>query len=189
MILSSEALSVPAPAGQSADSAQRVRALVEREYAFVWRFLRRLGLPEAQVDDAAQTVFARVLARADQITPGAERAYLLKAAYHFSFEARRAAKRAQSRRSELTLEELASPDEPPDAALSRSEDRRLLDCALRGMPKELCAVLVLFEIEGLTFSEIAESLSIPRGTVASRLRRARDAFQGAVQRLQRGGRP
>jgi len=44
-------------------------------------------------------------------------------------------------------------------------------------------VFVLFELEGFTFTEIAELLEIPRGTVASRLRRARTEFVEGARRL------
>ena len=87
----------------SSDGAARVREVVAREYAFVWRFLRRLGVPEASVDDAAQAVFVRVLARHSVVRVGSERAYLMKAALHLSFEYRRAHKRAASRSSELDV--------------------------------------------------------------------------------------
>jgi RNA polymerase sigma-70 factor (ECF subfamily) len=63
----------------------------------------------------------------------------------------------------------------------------LLDRALAALAPDLRAVLTLFEIEGLTFTEIALALELPRGTVASRLRRARTQFAVAARRLAPGG--
>lgn len=164
----------------------RVREIVEREYATVWRFLRRLGVPATQVDDAAQGVFARVLAKAHVVEPGAERAYLMKAAFHISFEYRRARQRTAARVSEVDVEALETDSLEPEQALLRREQRRQLDAALECLPADLRAIFTLFELEGLTFSEIALALDLPRGTVASRVRRARELFLQSIDRL-RGG--
>jgi RNA polymerase sigma-70 factor (ECF subfamily) len=51
------------------------------------------------------------------------------------------------------------------------------------MPVELSAVFVLFELEGLTMAEIAPLLSLAPGTVASRLRRAREDFRDRARRV------
>lgn len=183
-----QALSEPA-ALAAMSAAERVRDVVARDYAMVWRFLRRLGVPERDVDDLAQAVFARVLARAELIVPGAERAYLMKAAYHASFEGRRALGRARSRSSDVELDELRSAEPLPDESLVDRRQRELLDAALERLSPDLRAVFTLFELEELTFTEIAELLGIPRGTVASRLRRAREIFSDAVRRLAPGFSP
>jgi RNA polymerase sigma-70 factor (ECF subfamily) len=52
------------------------------------------------------------------------------------------------------------------------------------MPSELRAVFTLYEIEEMTMIEIAQVLDLPQGTVASRLRRAREQFEARVDRLQ-----
>lgn len=164
-----------------------VRQVIARDYRLVWRFLRHLGLPEDQVDDAAQTVFARVLARHAVVRKGVERAYLMKAALHIFFEFRRARRRTLSRQSEVELDTVCGSNPSPDEAFARRQQRALLDTALDELPLELRAAFSLFELEELTFSEIAEVLEIPRGTVASRVRRAREAFTLAAHRLARGG--
>ncbi|MFT3771354.1 MAG: sigma factor-like helix-turn-helix DNA-binding protein [Minicystis sp.] len=51
------------------------------------------------------------------------------------------------------------------------------------MPLDLRAVFVLFELEQATMAEIAAMLDLPPGTVASRLRRAREHFQAAARRI------
>lgn len=168
------------------EAAFRVREIVERDYSLVWRFLRRLGVSAVHVDDAAQLAFARVLARSDVIQSGCERAYLMKAALHVSFEYRRAHRRAVERTADVDLDELGCSGPSPDEELTRRRERELLDRALDRLPTELRAVLTLFELEGMSFGEIAEALEIPRGTVASRVRRAREQFTEAVHRLHRG---
>lgn len=176
------------PSGEP-PAAERVRRAVEQNYALVWRFLRRLGVPADQADDAAHLTFARVLARDSVVREGSERAYLMRAAFHVSLELKRAARRVSSRDAGVDGDALAAPEPGPEEALTQRRDRELLDRALAALTPELRAVLTLFELEGLTFTEIAEVLELPRGTVASRLRRAREVFAQAVQRLRRGDRP
>jgi len=176
----------PSSPSLAAPALARVRDLVSRDYAVVWRFLRRLGVPPCDVDDATQIALARTLAKSEWIAPDCERAYLMRTAYHLSFEYRRAVKRVRARLAEVDLDQLAGHESTPDVALQKQRDRKLLDRALERLPPELRAVLTLFELEGMTFTEISSVLEIPRGTVASRLRRARAEFKKSVARLRKG---
>lgn len=161
---------------------ETVRAIVERDYAAVWRFLRRLGVPESDADDTAQRVFARVLAKQGEVRPGAERAYLMRAAFRAALEDQRSRQRIRARSTSVDVDVVHSPSPQPDEAFARRQQLELLDRALAALPTELRAVLMLFEIEGLSFTEIALALELPRGTVASRVRRARELFADAVRR-------
>jgi RNA polymerase sigma-70 factor (ECF subfamily) len=97
MLVSTKSLALPlaarrndgAPARAMAVSEERVAELIASEYASVWRFLRRLGVPASDVDDTAQRVFARVLAKANRIQPGSERAYLMRASFRAALEQQR----------------------------------------------------------------------------------------------------
>lgn len=113
--------------------------VVMRDYRLVWRFLRHLGIPEHQGDDAAQTVFARVLARHADVRAGVERAYLMKAALHISFEVQRANRRSASRCSALDADAIAGTAPTPDEAMVRRQERALLDAALDELPIDLRA--------------------------------------------------
>jgi RNA polymerase sigma-70 factor (ECF subfamily) len=62
-----------------------------------------------------------------------------------------------------------------------TEDRLDLAAALRSLPAELRAVVLLVDAEGLSYAEVAEVLSLPPGTVASRLNRARASLQAALK--------
>ena len=192
MLVSTKSLALPlaarrsdgAPARAAGVSEERVGELIAREYASVWRFRRRLGVPASDVDDTAQRVFARVLAKANRIQPGSERAYLMRAAFRAALEQQRARKRQAARAIELDVDETLSAYPPPEQTLLEREDLALLDRALGTLPEDLRAALTLFEIEGLTFTEIAVALEVPRGTVASRVRRARERFTEALRRLE-----
>jgi RNA polymerase sigma-70 factor (ECF subfamily) len=70
------------------------------------------------------------------------------------------------------------PDDPseyvkPDAALERSEDERQLSAAIERLSAEHREVLLMKDIDGLKYEEIAEILRVPIGTIRSRLHRAR----------------
>jgi len=67
----------------------------------------------------------------------------------------------------------------------RRSDIELCDLALSKVDPELAEIFVLFELEELSSPEIASLLEIPLGTVASRLRRAREEFRNVFARIER----
>lgn len=64
-------------------------------------------------------------------------------------------------------------DVAPDAAMERSEDERMLAAAIAKLSQEHRAVLLMKDIDGLKYEDIAEAMRVPIGTVRSRLHRAR----------------
>ena len=166
------------------DEAARFRALVDVHFDFIWRSLRGLGVPSAFIDDAAQQVFLTATQKLGAIVVGSERAFLFATARGVAANARR----AQSRNRELLDEEAVAkqvdraPD--PEEAMASRQARSILDGILDGLPEETRVVFVLYELEGQTMAEIATLLATPMGTIASRLRRAREEFQSAARRYQ-----
>ena len=160
---------------------ERLRALVSGHYSLAWRVVRRLGISPADAEDAVQQVFIVVARRLSAIASGSEKAFVASTAVRVAADARRAARRKPV---ELLADidgvhdTSASPDELAEARRAR----RLLDSLLDEMPEDVRGVFVLFEIEELSLSEIANVLDIPRGTVASRLARGRSWFSDAVER-------
>ena len=170
------------PPATSGTTSGRVHALVTAHFSFVWRSLVRLGVPRADAEDALQQVFIVAANRVDDIEAGRERAFLFGTAMRIASRARR----TQQRRQEVLDAEPAERIHPQlgaDDLLDRARARAELDAILDGMPLDLRAVFVLFELEQTTMAEIASLLDLPPGTVASRLRRARDHFQAAARRL------
>jgi RNA polymerase sigma-70 factor (ECF subfamily) len=170
-------------AGEVARSTQnRLCAIAEANYDFIWRLLRRLGIASEATDDAAQEVFMVAMRRVEDIQVGAERSFLFGVALRVASDRRRAEAR---RREALTDEEpegrASAPG--PDELTDQKRARQVLDALLAAMPEELRVVFVLYELEGLTTGEIADLAGIPMGTAASRLRRGRDEFQQLVQRF------
>jgi RNA polymerase sigma-70 factor (ECF subfamily) len=166
-----------------AEHGPRFARLVQEQFAFVWRLLRRIGVPESDADDAAQQVFIAASQRIDDIRPGSERAFLFSTALHVGSRACR----GRSRKREefgVELDEALDPAPSLDELVDRRRARELLDVMLQEMPLELRVVFVLYEIEQLTSAEIAEVVGVPTGTVASRLRRAREDFAARVERAE-----
>ena len=75
----------------------------------------------------------------------------------------------------------AVADEHPEAALLRSAAKESLSRALDGLALEYREVIVLRELQGLSYKEISEVAGVPVGTVMSRLSRARTRLQQAVR--------
>jgi RNA polymerase sigma-70 factor (ECF subfamily) len=162
----------------------RLRALIDDHFEFIWRSLRRLGLPEDLADDATQRVFVVANRRLSSIKPGSERAFLFHTAVRVACSERRAIARRREVFSDDPIEREDSTP-PPDELLDQRRARALLEEVLASLDLDLRVVLVLFEFEGLTVAEIAETVEIPLGTAGSRLRRAREEFSAALKRLER----
>jgi RNA polymerase sigma-70 factor (ECF subfamily) len=74
----------------------------------------------------------------------------------------------------------ARPESDPEALLLRSDGATLIVRALTGLPDRTRELLVLRELEGLSYQEVARAMGIPIGTVMSGLSRARQAFRSAL---------
>jgi len=85
----------------------------------------------------------------------------------------------------IDLELSTSPLPGPDEIADQKRARQLLDSLLERMDPDTREVLVLFEVEEFAIAEIAEILSIPIGTVGSRLFRAREEFQRLLRAYER----
>jgi RNA polymerase sigma-70 factor (ECF subfamily) len=170
------------PAEERTSYEKRWRAIVRDHVDFIWRALRRLGVLEADLADAAQQVFLVLARKLNLVHEGSERGFLFQTAFRVASDNRR----TRARRREVPDDLLAlQPDERPgpDQDLEARHRRAQLDRILDRMPMDLRAVFVLSELEELTMAQIAEMMSTPPGTVASRLRRARVAFSEHVARL------
>jgi RNA polymerase sigma-70 factor (ECF subfamily) len=136
--------------------------------------LRRLGLPPADL--------AR---RIDSVEAGKEQSFLLGVAVRVAADQRRARRRRPEDATEpAELERGAPSSASPERLLHERRRLQLLDTLIARLPQELAEVFVLFELEQLTMAEIARLLSIPAGTVASRLRRARRLFDDSCRELE-----
>lgn len=172
-----------------AASAERIppsgadRARLERmfndHHATVWRALCRRGLAPDAAADATQETFLLAAERLDEIRPESERAFLVETALRVAHSLGR-----KTVRWELDEDMDLRSSSARDAGDTRA-DIQLCDLVLSKVDPGLAEVFVLYEIEGLTSPEIAALLEIPLGSVASRLRRAREQFRVAAARIER----
>ena len=161
----------------------RVRTLLARNFDFVWRSLRRLGVREADADDATQEVFVVAARRLDDVLEDRERAFLFGTAVRVCSTRRRLARRHPEDPSGDGDEHAVTGPNPEELAELR-EAKAELDRVLDGLGADLRSVFVLAELEELSVREIAALLGIPEGTVSSRLRAARSRMQKALERRQ-----
>jgi RNA polymerase sigma-70 factor (ECF subfamily) len=157
----------------------RVSALVREYHPFVWRLLRRLGVPSSGTDDATQQVFLVAMRRVAQIATGKEKSFLFGVALRVASDERRSAK---NRERPGSIPDTIAPFPEPEEVADASRKREILQQALLEMPLELRTVFVLFELEQMTKTEVASLLELPVGTAVSRLRRAREHFRASLVR-------
>ena len=180
--------SAPASALARVDEA-RLRRIVDAHFDALWRFLRRLGIAEGDVDDAVQEVILVLARKLDNVDEGSERSFVLSTAFRVASGMRRRIKRRREV-DETPLLALASPGLDPERHAEQQRLTVLFARVLEQLSLELRAVFVLYELEDFTMAEIAHTLDLPPGTVASRLRRGREAFERlAAQALAGGGAP
>lgn len=154
--------------------------LYARHHAYVWRILRRLGVPDAALEDATQDVFVVVHRRRDSLDPDASvRSWLFGIARRVAADLHRGNRRLR-RRLEAVPE--APPAPPLDEEVSRAEASDFVRRFLERLDDGHRMVFVLADVEGLTAPEISDAMQIPVNTVYSRLRSTRKKFERAVSR-------
>jgi RNA polymerase sigma-70 factor, ECF subfamily len=186
-VLSSQTPRIAELAPSVTDLPRPLAELARAEFQFIWRSLRRLGVwPDDIVDDAAQRVFEIATAKWHQVQAGKERAYLYRTAVLVAAEKRRARRVGRREEPDEKLMQAArATGVEPDSVYQERQYRAHLDVVLESLPDELREVFVLYELECQSTVEIAELLELKLGTVASRLRRARESFQVAAARLRK----
>lgn len=159
----------------------RLRRVLETQLDLAARTLRTYGVSEADVDDGIQHVSLVLADKIDRIEPGAERAFVFRTAQRIASRIRRTLTRRREVPEPQTdqRQDLLSPELIADERQAMDALGRVLD----SLDEELREVFVLYEVEEMTMAAIAQTLELPPGTVASRLRRARERFQDLAGRF------
>jgi RNA polymerase sigma-70 factor (ECF subfamily) len=149
---------------------------------FLYTVAYRLTGNDADAQDLVQDVLLRVRRGLETYRPGSLEGWLSRITTNaFLDEVRRKRRRPT----------VALPDDPDrvlvgaldaDAALASLRLPDDLQDALRGLPDEFRAAVVLCDVVGLSYEEIADQLGIPVGTVRSRIHRGRAALRGVLVR-------
>ena len=167
--------------------------LVSRHYQRAVRVAFGLLKNRSDAEDTVQEAFSRVYRKLDSFQgQSAFYTWLYRIVVNLSIDLIRKKKRQRRAHvdDEAAREALRSEEElwprydsgDPDAEVQRRELGDRLRKAFKELPEIHQAVLVLREIEGFSYEEIAKTLKIKKGTVMSRLFHARKAMQGLLQK-------
>jgi RNA polymerase sigma-70 factor (ECF subfamily) len=146
--------------------------------SFVWRSLRRFGIPEEALEDVVHDVFMIARRRLPEFDgQAASTTWLFAIARGVAANFRRARTRADKRRE---LAPVGRPPPDPELALERSRAIAWIGEFLAGLPAEQREVFELVDIEGLRGPEVAELLGQSVNVVYSRLRLARRRLEAFI---------
>lgn len=169
------------PLSLTTQEQARFHALYSQHFDFVFRNLKRLGVPAASLDDALQEVYLVVLRRIGGLQHDLHlKAWLFAIIIRVANNQRRSLRR---RGTPETLAELhlASTQPGPFDMTARAQAAEFLHRFLNSLDDNRRATFVMAELEQLTAPEIAQALSANLNTVYSWLRTARIAFSKAVE--------
>ncbi len=172
------------------------RVLVERYQGRAYRLAARVLRDEEQARDAVQEAFLKVYSSLDRFEGRSSfYTWLYRLVMNLCLDMRRrerpgrhvdlpdpaAFERAASEASDLANPGWRAHEEGPAHAMERSQVRKAVGAAIDALPDGARETLVLREVQGLSYAEIAEVLEIPKGTVMSRLHYARRRVQEALR--------
>jgi RNA polymerase sigma-70 factor (ECF subfamily) len=158
----------------------RFESIYREHYPFVWRSVRRLGIPDAEVDDVVQDVFVVVHRRlGDFEGRSSVRTWLFAIAYRVVRDRRRSVAARVDREGQV---EPPRPPTEPDQRLARHRAVVALDDLLAELDDDQRTTFVMAEVLHMSAPEIAKLTEVKLNTVYSRLRRGREAFDAALER-------
>ncbi len=149
----------------------------------IYTICRRLSGNDADAEDLTQEAFLRVLAQAGSFSGRSSfSTWLFRLTVNHARNFLRAARLRKGTPLSAFLENSPPLDErTPEQAATLREESELLDRMLQELPLEQRTVVLLRQLEGLTYEEIAKVLGVPAGTVTSRLVRGRDKLRRLFQ--------
>ena len=169
----------------SESNTQRFERLFAQTHRFVWRSLRYLGVPAAEVEDAAQEVFMIAYRRLPEYEErGLVQGWLYGIARGVARNRGRARQRRLRRHASLAADSHTEPTAETgvsEESVDRARASRLIQQFLDSLKPKLRDVFVLVELEQTRAPEVAQQLGIPLNTVYSRLRLARGHFERFVE--------
>jgi RNA polymerase sigma factor (sigma-70 family) len=180
-----------APSGQSQHSdVPTWDEVVELHSARVYRLAYRLTGNRQDAEDLTQEVFVRVFRSLSSYTPGTFEGWLHRITTNlFLDSARRKSRIRFDALPDDADNRLPSPVAAPDAAYLNQTFDADIEAALASLSPDFRAAVVLCDVEGLSYEEIADVLGLKMGTVRSRIHRGRTMLRSALaHRAPTGGR-
>jgi RNA polymerase sigma-70 factor (ECF subfamily) len=167
-------------ASEQARLDEAIAELYREHHAFVWRNARRLGCADEWVDDAVQETFLVAARRLFELTPESnQRGWLF--AIVFRIVQRMQRNRARYRTRMHLFAEAQGDDASAPSPEDRGQAARQLRDLLSRLDEARRVVVILMELEGMTSAEVAALMSVPQGTVDSRLRAARKQLKQMIE--------
>ena len=155
--------------------------IVERHSGRVYRLAYRLTGNRPDAEDLTQEVFVRVFRSLDTYTPGTFEGWLHRITTNvFLDQARRRQRIRFDALSDERAARLRSASPAPEAAYEERTFDADVEQALASLPPEFRVAVVLCDVEGLTYEEIAEITDAKMGTVRSRIHRGRGMLRTAL---------
>jgi RNA polymerase sigma-70 factor (ECF subfamily) len=156
--------------------------IVRTHSARVYRLAYRLTGNPHDAEDLTQEVFVRVFRSLSSYTPGTFEGWLHRITTNLFLDS---ARRRQRIRFEGLADEmahrLAGSEPTPAQAFDDSHLDDDVQAALKALPPEYRAAVVLCDIEGFSYEEIAATLGVKLGTVRSRIHRGRAQLRSALE--------
>ncbi len=154
----------------------------------LYNFARWLTEDSAEAEDLVQETFAKALRGFSSFQAGTNfRAWMFRILRNSFLSSRTGLKQTVVLNEEdETLPTAVSSS--PESLLIAEANREMVQQALGELPIPFREILLLCEVEEMSYQEIAETLAIPAGTVMSRLYRARKALRGLLLTKLQGGR-
>jgi len=154
----------------------------------LYNFARWLTQDTAEAEDLVQETYAKALRGFSSYQPGTNfRAWMYRILRN-SFLSSRTGLKTTVAFDEEEHEAVTTAATPtPEALLIHQANREMLQQALEELPVTFREILLVCEVEEMSYQEIAETLAIPIGTVMSRLSRARKALRKLLQEKFPGG--
>lgn len=157
--------------------------LVERHQRRVFRLLMRMMGTREEAEDVSQETFLSLHRHGKRFRSEARfSTFVYRVAANAALNRRRSLGRARARSERFAVRQAAgdnlpyAPRNPEDAVLGKELSERVRD-ALHTLTPSLRMPVVLYDIEGLAYGEIAEILGVAEGTIKSRIHRARKALR------------
>jgi RNA polymerase sigma-70 factor, ECF subfamily len=153
----------------------------------LYNFAHWLTQDRHEAEDLVQETYVKALKGFRSFQPGTNfRAWIYKILRNTFLTSRTGLKSTATvpLEPESEHETLSASNDTPETILLQRSDQQLIQQALTRLPVPYREVLLLCEFEEMSYQEISATLAIPRGTVMSRLSRARRALRDAVQELQ-----
>jgi len=168
---------------QSGDPRAFEELVIAHQHRVFGVALRMLG-NAAEAEEIAQETFLRAHGAVAAFRGEAKLStWLYGIASRLCFNRLGAGERRLTRGGDADLDRLAAPTADPAADLERSEVEQALHRAIAELPDDRRIVVVLRDIEGLSYEEIAAALDLELGTVRSRLHRARMDLKDKLERF------